>query len=116
MSSFPVLKTLLLEDYIVPAIVQTIALCYYADGETAGECCFNKFTLNAPPRDKTAYQTTRCNGECGREMCLCVVLPPEEILPRPPYTLMNFEEVSQIRAGVTKQRRAGLKKPAAKKK
>jgi len=91
----------------MPGIIQTIALCWYEGSDTGSECCFTKFTLNKPPRKKAAYQMTRCNGECGREQCSCIVLRSEDVIPRPPYTLADEQEQRTS----PPKRRAGIKKP-----
>ena len=99
------------------AIVQNLAFCYYKEneGDTAEECCFTKFTLNPLPKDKKKYKLLSCNGDCGRETCLCISMTPDEITPRPPYTLMNTTARAPRRP-INTNKRAELKKPAAKKK
>lgn len=96
------------------SIIKNVALCYYPDGEAAGTCCFNRFTMNDPPQKQSTYQMARCNGDCGREVCLCIVMKPEEVIPRPPHTLMG--QTPAKRTGHVPKKRAGLKKPTAKKK
>ena len=102
-------------------IIATVAFCYYPDnqGDTAEKCCLTKFTLNPPPKSPKDYKMTMCNG-CGRESCLCIVMPPADIIPRPPHSIFGMDEVDikppHPLARSRTRRLYALKKAPAKKK
>lgn len=109
-------KHTFLEDQNVSEIIANVALCYYRENEgpTGGECCFTKFTLNPLPKDKKRYRLLSCNGDCERELCLCISMTPDEIIPRPPHTMNTALQSPRRLANAGK--RAELKKPTVKKK